>query len=240
MLGVFLLSFALTPLLGLSFFPRTDPGQFVINVKAPAGTRIELTNEYIARVEQSIRDVIPAKDLGMIVSNIGATPDFSAIYTPNSTGNTAFVQVALTEDRSKSSFAYMDIVRRKLANDLPELSTYFQTGGLVDSVVNLGLPAPIDVQVSGNSLHEAFATASQLATQFRRMPGVIGCPDPAGHRLPGAATERQSRDGRATRSQFTRGDRQRHHRPEFQRHDCAQLLRRPALRQQLPAHRPVP
>jgi multidrug efflux pump subunit AcrB len=171
-LGIFLFSLGLYPLLGLSFFPRTDPGQFVINVKAPAGTRIELTNDYIARVEQDIRSVIPQKDLGMIVSNIGITPDFSAIYTPNSTQNTAFVQVSLKEGHSKSSFAYMDLVRSKLNNDLPELSTYFQTGGLVDAVVNLGLPAPIDIQVGGNNLKEAFDTATSLAKQIRAVKGV--------------------------------------------------------------------
>jgi HAE1 family hydrophobic/amphiphilic exporter-1 len=171
-LGVFLLSFALTPFLGLSFFPRTDPGQFLINVKAPAGTRIELTNDYIKRLEDDIRQVVPQHDLGIIVSNIGATPDFSAIYTPNSTGNTAFVQVALKDDRSKSSFAYMDLVRKKLASDMPELSTYFQTGGLVDSVVNLGLPAPIDIQVSGSNLHEAFAAATQIADKVRKLSTV--------------------------------------------------------------------
>ena len=62
-MGVFLLSLALSPLLGVSFFPRTDPGQFVINVKAPTGTRIELTNQYIARVEDDIRQVVPPTDL---------------------------------------------------------------------------------------------------------------------------------------------------------------------------------
>ena len=51
----------------------------------------------------------------------------------------------------------MDRVRRKLASDLPEVSTYFQTGGLVDSVVNMGMPAPIDIQVSGNNQHAAYA-----------------------------------------------------------------------------------
>ena len=171
-LGIFLLSLSLYPLLGLSFFPRTDPGQFVINVKAPAGTRIELTNEYIARVEDEIKSVVPSKDLGMIVSNIGTTPDFSAIYTPNSTQSTAFVQVSLKEGHSKSSFAYMDLVRQKLHNDLPELSVYLQTGGLVDSVVNLGLPAPIDIQVGGNNLDEAFKAARNLAAKMRALSGV--------------------------------------------------------------------
>ncbi len=171
-LGIFLLSLALFPFMGLSFFPRTDPGQFVINVKAPSGTRLELTDKYIARVEDDIRSVVPPEDLGMIVSNIGITPDFSAIYTSNSGQHTAFVQVSLKEGHSKSSFAYMNLVRAKLRDDLPELSTYFQTGGLVDAVVNLGLPAPIDIQVSGNDMQEAYATASNLAASIRKLQGV--------------------------------------------------------------------
>ncbi len=47
----------------------------------------------------------------------------------------------------------MERVRRKLATDMPQLTTYFQAGGLVDSVINQGLPAPIDIQVSGNNLN---------------------------------------------------------------------------------------
>jgi len=108
----------------------------------------------------------------MIVSNIGITPDFSAIYTSNSGQHTAFVQVSLKKGHSKSSFVYMDLVRAKLRDDLPELTTYFQTGGLVDAVVNLGLPAPIDIQVEGNNLKEAYATASSLASQIRNLKGV--------------------------------------------------------------------
>jgi multidrug efflux pump subunit AcrB len=158
--------------MGFSFFPRTDPGQFVINVKAPSGTRLEVTDQYIAKAEEDIRSVIPPNDLGMIVSNIGITPDFSAIYTSNSGQHTAFVQVSLKKGHSKSSFACMDLVRAKLRDDLPELTTYFQTGGLVDAVVNLGLPAPIDIQVEGNNLKEAYATASSLATQIRGIKGV--------------------------------------------------------------------
>lgn len=171
-IGVFFFSLGLYPFLGLAFFPRTDPGQFVINVKAPTGTRLEVTDQYIARVEADIRSVVPAKDLGMIVSNIGITPDFSAIYTPNSGQHTAFVQVSLKKEHSVSSFEYMNRVRRKLHDDLPELSTYFQTGGLVDAVVNLGLPAPMDIQVSGSNMHEAYKTANALAQKIKGVKGV--------------------------------------------------------------------
>ncbi len=171
-LGVCLFSLALFPLMGLGFFPRTDPGQFVINIKAPTGTRLELTNQYIKRVEDDIRKIVSPKDMDMIVSNIGITPDFSAIYTSNSGQHTAFVQVSLKKDHSVGSYEYMRRARAKLASDLPELSTYFQSGGLVDSVVNLGLPAPIDIQVSGNDQRQAYDAATVIAQRVRAIPGV--------------------------------------------------------------------
>lgn len=171
-LALFLLSFALYPLVGVSFFPRTDAGQFVINVKAPTGTRLELTENYVKRVEDIIRQVIPSDELNSVVSNIGLMPDLSALFTPNSGMHTAFVQVGLKEDHKVGSFDYMNRVRRQIASDLPEVRTYFQSGGLVDAVLNQGKPAPIDVQVSGMNLKEADKIAQDLAGKFRTVPGV--------------------------------------------------------------------
>ena len=171
-MGIFVVSLALFPFMGLSFFPRTDPGQFIINMKAPSGTRIELTDQYVSRVEQDIRSVVPAKDLQMIVSNIGTAPGFSSIYSSNSGPHTAFVQVSLDKEHATSTFTYMNEVRARLHEDFPEVSTYFQTGGLVDAVINLGLPAPIDIQVGGKNLDEAAEAAGRIAKQIRMLPGV--------------------------------------------------------------------
>lgn len=170
--GVFLLSLGLYPLVGKSYFPRTDPGQFVINLKAPTGTRLELTDQLVGKVEHLVREVVPPRELRIIVSNIGTTPGFSSIYTPNSGPHTAFVQVGLTDARSRSSFEYMDLVRQRLTRDMPLLSAYFQTGGLVDAVLNLGMPAPLDVQVSGSDTKAAYGVAAQIARKARSLPGV--------------------------------------------------------------------
>ncbi|MHB1021484.1 MAG: efflux RND transporter permease subunit [Acidobacteriaceae bacterium] len=170
--GFVLLSFGLYPLLSKAYFPRTDPGQFVIDVNAPAGSRIGLTNDYIARVEQDIREVVSPRDLNMIVSNIGITPDLSSLYTTNSGMNTSFVQVSLKEGHKVGSYAYMDRVRKKLAQDMPQLQTYFQSGGLVDSVINMGLPAPIDIQVSSMNMEGAFNIANDLARKIKQQPGI--------------------------------------------------------------------
>jgi len=165
--GIVLLVAGVFPFVGRAYFPRTDPGQFVINLKMPTGTRLEISDKYVADVEQEIRSVIPKSDLDMIVSNIGITPDLSAIYTSNSAMHTAFVQVSLKEEHEVGSYEYMERVRRKLADDLPEVSAYFQAGGLVDSVVNQGLPAPLDIQVSDNNLDEGNGIARQLALQLK-------------------------------------------------------------------------
>jgi hydrophobic/amphiphilic exporter-1 (mainly G- bacteria), HAE1 family len=170
--GVSIFCLTLYPLMGVAFFPRTDPGQFVINLKAPSGTRVELSEQYVKQVEDLIRQVVPPNELGMIVSNIGITTDFSAIYTPNSAPHTAFVQVSLKEGHKAGSYEYMAKVRAKIGRELPQLSTYFQSGGLVDAVLNMGMPAPIDIQVSGNSLKQAYATATDIAAQARALPGV--------------------------------------------------------------------
>ncbi len=168
----FALSFLLVPFIGVSFFPRSDAGQFVINVKAPTGTRIELTNDYVKRAEDIVRQIVPPKELESIVSNIGLMPDFSALFTPNSGMHTAFIQVGLKEDHKESSFVYMDKVRERLASQMPEMRTYFQSGGLVDAVLNQGAPAPIDVQVSGMDLDADNRIAQELARQFRAIPGI--------------------------------------------------------------------
>ncbi|HEX3730851.1 MAG TPA: efflux RND transporter permease subunit, partial [Opitutaceae bacterium] len=117
-------------------------------------------------------ETVPARDLRIVVSTIGVTPGFSSIYTSNSGPHTAFVQVGLQPAHRLSSFAYMDQVRGRLRKDLPEVNAYCQAGGLVDAVLNLGLPAPFDIQIAGNDLDLTHATAVRLARRFRALPGV--------------------------------------------------------------------
>jgi multidrug efflux pump subunit AcrB len=170
--GLFLVSLAIYPLVGLAFFPRTDAGQFTINLKVPTGTRIEMTDQYVARVEDLIRRTVGSHDLKMIVSNIGIVPDFSALYTTNAGPYTATVQVALAGDHTTSSFEHMDHVREALAEQYPEIRTFFSSGSMVDAILNSGMPAPVDVQVSSSNLPLIYGIAQNLATRIRQLPGV--------------------------------------------------------------------
>jgi multidrug efflux pump subunit AcrB len=169
---VFVVSLSLYLLLGFSYFPQTDAGQFVINIKAPSGTRLSITEQEFAKVEQLIKTAIAPKDLGIIVDNIGVDNGFSAIYTPNAAMHTGFIQVGLTPDHHVGSYAYIRKIKRLLSEQMPELTSYFSTGSLVDAVVNMGAPAPIDIQISGANLSADDEVAQQIAGQLRQSPKI--------------------------------------------------------------------
>ena len=170
--GVFVASLAIYPLMGLAFFPKTDAGQFTVNLKVPTGTRIEITDQYVAKVEDLIRNSMEGKDLKRIVSNIGVVPDFSSLYTTNSGPYTATVQVQLNDKHKLSSFAYMERVQDRLAKQMPELRTFFSSGSMVDAILNTGKAAPIDVQVSSPNLEQIYGIAQSLAARIREIHGV--------------------------------------------------------------------
>ncbi len=185
--GLALLLLVSFPFLGRAYFPRTDPGQFIIDVRMPSGTRLEVSNDYVAKVENIIRSVVKPKDLDMIVSNIGVYPDLSAIYTTNASMDTAFVQTSLKEDHSIGSYEYMRRVQAELSRQMPELSTYFRAGGLVDGVINQGLPAPIDIQIKSNDMDSAYNLARQLAAKIQTIPNVSSVYIPQSVNYPGLA-----------------------------------------------------
>ncbi len=183
--GVALLLLVTVPFVGRAYFPRTDPGQFIINVRMPSGSRLEVSNDYIAHVENIIRSVVRPGDLDMVVSNIGVYPDLSSIYTTNASMDTAFVQTSLKEGHRIGSYEYMREVQRRLSREMPELSTYFQAGGLVDGVINQGLPAPIDIQIKSQNMDNSYALARELAAKIQAMPNVSGVYIPQSINYPG-------------------------------------------------------
>jgi multidrug efflux pump subunit AcrB len=96
--AVFAFSLLLYPMIGKEFFPRVDTGQFILHVRAPAGTRLEKTEEYAAGIEERIRAVC-GDDLQVMVTNIGLAADTSAISNPNPGTDGGFIQVQLRSER---------------------------------------------------------------------------------------------------------------------------------------------
>jgi hydrophobic/amphiphilic exporter-1 (mainly G- bacteria), HAE1 family len=172
LVAIFAASLGIYPFVGRAFFPQTDAGQFTMNIKVPTGTRIEVTDNYVAKIEDLIRRVVPPSDLKTIVSNIGVVNDFSALYTANSGQYSATIQAALNDDHKISSLIYMDRVKNALREQFPEVRAFFQSGSMADGILNSGMPAPIDVQVSTRDLTTTYNVAQDLARRFRNLDGV--------------------------------------------------------------------
>ena len=134
------------------------------------------------------------------------------------------------EDHAIGSYEYMDArAAGDAASELPQLSAYFQSGGMVDAVLNLGLPAPIDVQVSGSNLEAAYRRRRRTRREHPEAARRQRRLHPAGHRLPVAAARHRSR-ARASRARAepARGREQRHHGAHLEPDDRAELLGRSA------------
>src|SRR6202007_50735 len=98
--------------------------------------------------------------------------DFSALYTTNAGAYTGTIQVQLNDDHEVSSFEYMDRIQKKKAEQYPDIRTFLSSGSMVDAILNTGMPAPIDVQVSSPDLHQIYGIAQNLASKIRGIPGV--------------------------------------------------------------------
>jgi CzcA family heavy metal efflux pump len=164
----------LAPFLGQDFFPSVDSGQFKIHVRAATGTRIEETAALCDRVDSTIREQIPAKEVVSIVDNIGLP--YSGLNLSYSTSAPigpadADIQVQLTEDHHPTA-AYVERLRAKLASQYPGVTFYVLPVDIVTQILNFGLSAPIDIQVVGPDLYRNRALAERMLNEVRYVPGA--------------------------------------------------------------------
>jgi len=175
-LGLFFLAFAaslfLYNQLGFAYFPQTDAGQFVITFKAPSGTKLTVTEGEVANLETLVKQIVRPEDLGTIVDNIGVDNGFSAIYTPNAAMHTGFIQVGLQPEHRIGSYEYIRRIKERMAREMPQLTPFFSTGSLVDTVLSMGAPAPIDIQVAGANFDADNKIAQDIATKLRLSPTI--------------------------------------------------------------------
>jgi multidrug efflux pump subunit AcrB len=174
--GFVVLSAVLVPFIGRDFFPTTDSGAFQLHVRAAAGTRVEQTNQLFAEVEKSIRRTIPPGDVSLMLDNIGLSN--SAINL--ATGNAATVSeadgdilVQLSPTRQGNTFDYVRRLRATLPAEFPDATFFFMPADIVNQVLNLGLPAPIDIQIAGQNAKGNYAMARRLASAVDRIPGAV-------------------------------------------------------------------
>jgi CzcA family heavy metal efflux pump len=175
-LGFALVSLALFPFVGRDFFPAVDTGQLRLHVRCPAGTRIEQTEAYFQQVEDTIRSVIPAGELSVINDNIGLPNSINLARTDSVTvgPSDGEILVALKPGHAPTA-GYLKTLRDQLPKRFPNLELFTQPADIVSQILNFGLPAPIDIQISGpNGEADAnYQIARQIAAEVAAVPGAV-------------------------------------------------------------------
>ena len=161
-------------LVGRDFFPIIDGGQIQLHVRAPAGTRIEKTEQIFQAVEDKIREVIPEDERESIVDNIGL-PQRSYNYAfgdGTATGlNDGVVLVSLKEDHTPT-INYIRKLREVLPAAFPECVFYFQAADMVTQILNFGISAQINVRTVGYDRTKNLRVAKELQRRIAAIPGV--------------------------------------------------------------------
>lgn len=170
-------SFVLLPWVGSELFPSVDAGSFEIRVKTVPGTQLEQTEALVARIEETIKEIIPANEVEALISNIGLPvgkgAGFSTILSPNSGPDTAFIVVNLAQSgRSTSSDEYVSQLRTVLAERFPGEQFLFTSGSIVNAALNEGSPTPISVQVSAGTVAQCRDVAEEVVDALVQINGT--------------------------------------------------------------------
>jgi multidrug efflux pump subunit AcrB len=165
----------LLPFVGRDFFPTVDTGQFRLHVRAPAGTRIEETEQVFADVEAAIRRMIPKEEIQLVIDNIGQPQPINLGFTDSVTIGPADgeILVSLNPERHQPTERWMKLLRERLPREFPGVTFFFQPADIVSQILNFGLPAPIDVQVTGFNQRATHDVAVELAARLARIPGAV-------------------------------------------------------------------
>jgi len=173
--GVFVLcSLPLLWVIGQDFFPYVDSGQMRLHVNPPVGLRAEDSEQYFAAVEQEIRKDIPAGRIQTIIDNIGLPAGgINLAFGNNATiSNTdGEILIALTPG-GRNTQEYMRTLRSNLAQKFPDGTFFFTPANMTNEILDFGLPAPIDLQVTGRAPGN-YSLAQDLERKIAAIPGAV-------------------------------------------------------------------
>jgi multidrug efflux pump subunit AcrB len=173
--SVVLCAAVLSLFVGTDFFPSVDAGLIQLHVRAPARTRIERTEQIFAAIEDNIRDHIPARDLELVLDNIGLPQRTYNLAFMDGTAigvNDGTIQIQLKEGHAPTA-SYIRTLRDELSSNFPGVTFYFQPADLVTQILNFGVPSQIDVQVQGRDRLANQKIAADISKRIAAIPGIV-------------------------------------------------------------------
>jgi multidrug efflux pump subunit AcrB len=159
--------------LGRDYFPEIRSGVIQMHMRAPLGTRIEVSGRIATLVSNSIEELLPG-EVENVVSNCGlpvGAHNLAFIPTPTIGPQDCDLTILLKNEKSPV-WDYRQILRKGLRERYPGTEFTFQPSDLTAKILNFGAPAPIDVHVNGPDMYANYEFARKLMGKFREIPGA--------------------------------------------------------------------
>jgi CzcA family heavy metal efflux pump len=173
--GLFvLLSLPVALGIGEDFFPYVDSGQMALHVNPPEGLRLEDSEQYFASIEAEIRKQIPPDEIKLILDNIGLpTGGINLAFGANPTISNSDGQILISLAPGKrDTTKYMRLLREDLPNKFPGAVFFFTPANMTNQILDFGLPAPIDIAVTGRN-PKNYAITQDILKRVKAIPGAV-------------------------------------------------------------------
>ncbi len=155
---IFVATLGLGPLVGFSFFPETDRGEFIVMLRTPVGSSLTYTE---SKTREILHRIHEDKDIAYTYSTIGAGA------TGTVTEGQIYVKLRSKKERSRSIFKIRPDVRERIAQ-LVDVSTSVVDAGGVG-----GPQSPLQISVKGPELSQLDTISKQVLATVQATQGAV-------------------------------------------------------------------
>jgi len=160
--------------IGTDIMPTSNGGDIQVRIRAPEGSRLEVTEEYVKEITNLIQDELPKNAVKITSAYVGTQPSSTAInpiFLFTSTSSEAVLQVAIDQNVFKGKIAdFKDSIRQQIGRKFPNLTINFEPVELVEKIMNQGTQTPIEIRIAGNPLTSAIAHAKKIENELAKVP----------------------------------------------------------------------
>lgn len=164
---------ALMNVVGLDVMPVSNNGDFQLRVIAPPGSRIEKTEQLVKNITEEIKAKLPENGINITSAFVGMHPAGSPInniFLFTSSSNESVLQISVNQEVYSGSMEDLkEDIRIVVAEKYPEASINFEPMELTEKIMGQGAMTPIEVKVGASQLKVAFAHASKIEANLKKV-----------------------------------------------------------------------
>ena len=173
-LAIFLASISIIwplRLVGTDFIPDMDQGELRLELEAPPGTSLEVTEEAISQVEQIVMDETK-EELDAVYTTIGSGEGISALFSGEGSHSAAvMLELVPVGERNRSQKE----IEQALKDRLAIVSGVEVVVGVDPGAEMMGFGgAPVTVEIYGHDLDIAKRLADEIKDIVEQIDGTVG------------------------------------------------------------------